>query len=58
MVVDYQPTLDIRNSEMLPRGTGCKYLEVLKTEFCFIAYCWRRSIPKTLPYDHIIIRMS
>lgn len=51
VVVEYDAHLDIRNIEQLPRGYGCKYLEVLPeiesrggmAHQVYIARCWRRK---------------
>lgn len=44
--IPYTNTLNIKNVENLPRGTGCKYLEVIEShiEGEYIAKQWRRSI--------------
>lgn len=43
-IIPYSKELDIRNIEALPRGTGAKYLEVIKGEKDeYIAKQWRRK---------------
>ncbi len=42
--IKYQPDLKIVNLEQLPRGTGCKYLEVIRgQDNTWIAKQWRRG---------------
>lgn len=46
-IVEYRPTMDIRNLQSIPRGTGCRYLECIRahTPGVLIAAQWRRTAP-------------
>ena len=48
-VIKYNPKMKITNTDQLPRGTGCKYLEVLKPHVNgeYIAVQWRRKLNTT-----------
>lgn len=48
-VIPNRRDLDIRNTGALPRGTGCRYLEVLRAHVdgVFIAVRWCRKLPAT-----------
>jgi len=56
----YTPTLDIRNLDSLPRGTGCPFLEVVLgiEPGVWIAKQWRRTIPVAIPGGNRIIRFK
>lgn len=44
-IIPNSRTLDIRNLEALPRGTGCRYLEVIRGQREeFVAKQWRRKL--------------
>ena len=48
--IPYTRTLIIRNLESLPRGTGCRYLEVIDgLDGEYVAAAWRRKPPPDLP---------
>lgn len=57
-IVDYCPSLTIRNVEQLPRGTGAKYLECVEGQAygTYIAAKWRRTLPASLPRGRVLIR--
>jgi hypothetical protein len=56
-LIDYTPTLDIRNSGALPGGVGAKYLECVEgVDGALVAKRWRRKIPST--YDVIVVMPS
>lgn len=46
-IIDYTPALRIVNLEQLPRGTGCGWLEVIRSNVsdALIAKQWRRVMP-------------
>lgn len=48
--------LIVKNTEILPRGTGAKYLEVLVNGKEFIAIQWRRKLPNSLPAGRALIQ--
>ena len=55
----YTPQLVIRNTESLPRGTGCPYLEVMPGEYGeWVAVQWRRVIPVAIPSGRRIVRFA
>jgi len=48
-VVIYSPTLKVSNLEMLPPGTGARYLECIRPHIAglpLIAKAWRRTVPE------------
>ncbi len=59
-VIDYHPTLLIRNVENLPKGTGCKLLLVISdlNPNEFIAKRWMRVRPKTLNNIETVIKFD
>ena len=55
----YNPGMQITNTDQLPKGTGAKYLEVLDHgSGPFVAVQWRRTQPSTLPKKHMLIRFG
>lgn len=56
-IIKYTPALDIRNISQLPRGTGAKYLIVIKgpSSDIFIAKRWARKKPKKLSSQELLI---
>lgn len=48
MILAYRPEMDIRNTDSIPCGGGCRYLEVLKglDPGVYIAKAWKRKIPE------------
>ena len=57
-IVDYEPALDIRNIDSLPRGLGCRYLLVVESHYLgtYIAKAWKRKMPSTTKRGEAIIR--
>ena len=55
-IIPYTRTLTIRNLDTLPRGTGCRYLEVIDGLHgeC-VAVAWRRKPPRDLPRTRKLI---
>lgn len=54
-IIPNSRTLDIRNLDALPRGTGCRYLEVIRGQGEeFVAKQWRRKPVK----DAILIDLD
>ena len=55
-ILKFDKTLDIRNLDCLPHGTGAKYLEVMTSheQGVYIAVQWHRKLGK-IPSDHILI---
>lgn len=52
----YSPDMIIRNLESLPRGTGCRYLEVIDgLHGEYVAAAWRRKPPPDLPRTRKLI---
>jgi hypothetical protein len=43
MIIKYEPSLRVANIDQLPRGTGCRYLEVIQHGAVFVAKQWRRK---------------
>ena len=60
MILEYNKTFDIRNTDQLPRGTGCKYLEALvdQRNGVFIAKRWRRTLSAPIPSGSVIIKFA
>jgi len=55
-IIPYTRSLTIRNLESLPRGTGCRYLEVIDGLYGeYVAVAWRRSPPQDLPRTRKLI---
>jgi len=58
-ITPYNPGMQITNTDQLARGTGAKYLEVLDNGTGpFVAVQWRRTIPRTLPNKHMLVRFG
>mgnify|MGYP006373999897 CR=1 FL=1 len=56
--VTYNPGMLIANTDQLPKGTGCKYLEAIDNgSGPFIAVAWRNKKIK-LPKGRILIEFS
>jgi len=56
-VIEYDTSLDIRNIEHLPRGTGAKYLEVIAGQGDeYVAVQWRRRNHNGIPSSHTLVR--
>ena len=55
--ITYSPALDIRNTESLPKGFGCRYLEAMTAHIpgVLIAMRWRRRPPATLEDGRVLI---
>jgi len=55
-IIKYTPDLVIRNVDQLPKGGGCKYLEVVPArDGAYIAKQWRRKIPAVIEFDSLFI---
>jgi hypothetical protein len=62
-IIKIKDTPKILNMECMPRGTGAPYLECSTHQRAergeiitdYIAYKWRRKIPKGIPSWHVII---
>lgn len=47
-IIKYTQTLDVRNIDLLPAGTGAKYLEVIRGQKQeYIAKQWKRKTNKS-----------
>jgi hypothetical protein len=58
-IIQNSPSLDIRNLDALPKGTGAKYLEAIRgTRDTFIAKQWRRSIPEKPEAGSVFIELG
>lgn len=56
MIIPYTRDLVIRNIDSLPRGTGCRYLEVLVgLNGEYVAAAWRRKPVPDLPKSRRLI---
>lgn len=56
--VDYHPGLDqaIRNLDVLPPGTGCRYLRCLYVkEGELVARSWHRKSPRLRPGEAVVV---
>lgn len=59
MIVDYDPsTTKIRNTDQLPKGTGCRYLLCVTSpiEGEYVAERWLRSMPRSIARGKVVIR--
>ena len=55
-IIPYTRSLTIRNLDALPRGTGCRYLEVIDgLHGEYVAAAWRRTPPRDLPRTRKLI---
>ncbi len=55
-IIPYTRSLTIRNLDSLPRGTGCRYLEVIDgLHGEYVAAAWRRTPPPDLPRTRKLI---
>jgi hypothetical protein len=57
VIINIKDATRIVNTECLPRGLNCRYLECTphEPENTLIAYCWRRKLPKQIPSIHVIV---
>jgi hypothetical protein len=58
-IIPNDRSLDIRNLEQLPRGTGAPYLEVMESHIqgVYIAVQWRRAV-KVSANDHVLVQFG
>ena len=55
-IIPYTRDTTIRNLDSLPRGTGCRYLEVIDgLHGEYVAAAWRRTPPRDLPRTRKLI---
>lgn len=55
-MIPYTRDMIIRNLDSLPRGTGCRYLEVVPgLHGEYVAAAWRRRPPESLPRSRRLI---
>jgi len=57
--ISYTPSLDIRNIDALPRGTGARYLVTIRGQGEeLVASRWARVIPKRLKANEVLVDMK
>jgi hypothetical protein len=56
-IIQYSKAMKITNTAHLSRGTGAKYLLVIKGEDdVLIAKAWKRTLPKRIKSTEILIK--
>lgn len=58
-IIPYDKNMDIRNTDILTRGAGAKYMECYEDrDGQYIACRWRRTIPKISIINHVLIQFG